>query len=103
VVSIEPYATPAFPKETRGLDALLGKARQFTSLVEQVHSLSISDPLIAGNSFTCAMRLDLTIKGHGRMTNHELCLYQVKDGKIISEQFTSRSPALAGGTRTSAR
>ena len=48
------------------------------------------DPLVAGSSFACAMQLDLTIKGHGRMSLNELCIYEVKDGKIISEQFTSR-------------
>jgi hypothetical protein len=33
------------------------------------------------------MRLDMTMKGQGRMDMAELCVYQVKDGKIISEQF----------------
>jgi limonene-1,2-epoxide hydrolase len=44
----------------------------------------------AGTSFACAMQLDVTIKGQGRMNLNELCVYEVKDGKIISEQFTSR-------------
>jgi len=92
VVSIEPYGTAKFPKETRGLNALLEKGRQFTALIEQVHSLSISTPLVAANAFTCAMHLDLTLKGHGRVTNHELCIYEVKDGKIVAERFTSRFP-----------
>lgn len=91
-ISIEPYATPAFPKETKGLNALLEKGLEFTAMIEQVHSISISDPLVAGNAFACAMQLDVTIKGHGRMNLAELCIYEVKDGKIISEQFTSRFP-----------
>jgi limonene-1,2-epoxide hydrolase len=33
------------------------------------------------------MRLDVTMKGQGRMDMSELCVYDVKDGKIISEQF----------------
>jgi limonene-1,2-epoxide hydrolase len=90
VISLEPYATATFAKETKGLNALLEKGRQFTALIEQVHSITISDPLIAGSSFACAMRLDLTIKGPGRTTMDELCVYDVKDGKIVSEQFTSR-------------
>lgn len=92
VISTEPYDTPAFPRETNGLNALLEKGRAFTSLIEQVHSMSVSDPLVAGNSFACAMQLELTIKGHGRLKNDELCIYGVKDGKIISEQFTARFP-----------
>jgi hypothetical protein len=89
-ISLEPYATPAFARETRGLNALLEKGRKFTALIEQVYSISVSDPLVAGNAFACAMQLDVTIKGQGRMSMAELCVYEVKDGKIISEQFTSR-------------
>jgi hypothetical protein len=92
VINIEPYGTPAFPKETRGLDALLEKNRKFAAMIEQVHAVAISDPLVAGSSFACAMQLDMTIKGHGRVNNHELCIYEVKNGKIVSEQFTSRFP-----------
>jgi hypothetical protein len=89
-INIEPYATPTFPKETKGLNALIEKGDKFTALIEQVHSISVSDPLVAGSSFACAMQLDVTIKGHGLMNLAELCIYEVKDGKIISEQFTSR-------------
>jgi hypothetical protein len=89
-VNIEPYATPSFPKETKGLNAIVEKGHKFAAMIEQVHSLSVSDPLVADNSFACAMHLDVTIKGHGRMNLNELCIYVVKDGKIISEQFTSR-------------
>ena len=86
-VSIEPYATPAFEKETRGLNAIVEKGHRFTSMLEKVHSLTISDPLVAGSAFACTMRLDMTMKGQGRMDMAELCVYQVKDGKIVSEQF----------------
>jgi hypothetical protein len=89
-INIEPYGTAAFAKETRGLNAILEKGQRFSAMIEQVHSLAVSDPLVAGSSFACAMQLDLTIKGHGRMRLDELCIYEVKDGKIVSEQFTSR-------------
>ena len=89
-VNIEPYGTATFAKETKGLSAILEKGRRFAALIERVHSISVSAPLVAGSSFACAMQLDLTIKGHGRMSLNELCIYAVKDGKIVSEQFTSR-------------
>jgi hypothetical protein len=89
-INIEPYATATFPKETRGLDAIIEKGRKFAAMIEQVHSITVSDPLVAGSSFVCALQLDLTIKEHGRMTLDELCIYEVKDGKIVSERFTSR-------------
>lgn len=91
-VNLEPYATPGFPQETKGLAALLEKGRTFTALIEQVHAVEISDPLIATDSFACTMRLDLTIKGRGRMSILELCVYEVREGKIVSEQFHERFP-----------
>jgi hypothetical protein len=89
-INIEPYGTPTFPKETKGLNAIIEKGRRFGAMIEQVHSISISDPLVAGNSFACAMQLDVTLEGHGRMSLDELCIYEVKDEKIVSERFTSR-------------
>lgn len=86
-VSIEPEATPGFDKETRGLPAILEKGRKFVGMVEKVHAISVSDPLIAGDSFACAMRLDMTMKGQGRMDMAELCVYTVKNDKIIAERF----------------
>jgi limonene-1,2-epoxide hydrolase len=87
VVSIEPYATPEFEKETKGLDAILEKGRKFESMTEKIHKLEVSDPLVATNSFACTMRMDMTMKGKGRMDMVELCVYKVKDGKIVSEEF----------------
>jgi hypothetical protein len=87
VISIEPYATPGFEKETKGLPAIIEKGRKFDARIETMHSLSVSDPVVAGNSFACTMQIDATFKGEKRMLMTELCVYDLKDGKIISEQF----------------
>jgi len=87
VVCIEPYATPGFEKETKGLPAIVEKGKKFMATIEQIHAMSVSEPLVAGNSFVCTMRLDVTMKGQGRMDMSELCIYQVKDGKVVSEEF----------------
>jgi len=86
-VSIEPYPTPDFDKETKGLEAIAEKARKWGAMVEETHSMVVSDPLVASNSFACTMAMDMTMKEHGRMQMTELCVYNVKDGKIISEEF----------------
>jgi len=86
-VSIEPYATLAFEKETKGLKAIKEKGDKWNSMVEETHDLDVSDPMIASNSFACTMRMNVTIKARGPMDITELCVYQVKDGKIVSEQF----------------
>ncbi|MDB6115079.1 MAG: hypothetical protein JWQ83_1792 [Lacunisphaera sp.] len=86
-VSIEAAASPAFEKETRGLAAIEEKGRKWNAMIEQVHSLAVSDALVAENSFACTMNLDVTMTGRPRMQINELCVYGIKDGKIASEQF----------------
>ena len=86
-VSIEPFPSPNFAQETRGLAAILEKGKKFDSLVEKMHSLTVSDPIVAENAFACVMQMDVTMKGEGRMNMRELCVYDVKDGKIVSERF----------------
>jgi hypothetical protein len=86
-VSIEPYETPAFAKETKGLPGILAKGEKFGAMIETLHSLTLSDPVVADSSFACTMSLDVTMKGQPRMKMTELCVYAVKDGKIVSEQF----------------
>jgi hypothetical protein len=86
-VSIEPYEIPGFDKETRGLSALMEKDRKFSSMVESRYGTTVSEPIIAGNMFAFVLTMDLKIKGRDREKVTELCVYHVKDGKIISEQF----------------
>ncbi len=86
-ISVEPYAPPGGDQETRGLPAIMEKGRKFTAMTEKVHSLSVSDPIVAGDAFACTMRIDLNMTGQGRIDMAELCVYQVKDGKIIAERF----------------
>lgn len=86
-VSIEPMASPAFEKETKGLAAIIEKGHKFTSMVEKINGLEVSDPVVANQSFCISMRLDAVMKDMGPMDMTELCVYKVKDGKIISEEF----------------
>src|ERR1700741_4998526 len=86
-ISIEPYETPDFAKETKGLDAIIEKGHKFSAMVEQMHGGTVSEPIVAGNSFAMVMSMDMTMKGKGRMNMSELCVYQVKDGKVVSESF----------------
>jgi ketosteroid isomerase-like protein len=87
VVSIEPEATPAFDKETKGLAAIIEKGKKFESMVQTMHSIALSAPIVAPNSFAFILDMDATMKEGGRMNMKELCVYQVKDGKITEEQF----------------
>jgi len=86
-VSIEPSSTPEFEKETKGLDAIKKKGEKWASMVEKTNSMKVSQPLVATNSFSVTMFMDVTMKGKGQMAMTELCVYEVKDGKIVKETF----------------
>src|ERR1044071_8145556 len=76
-VSIEQQASPAFEKETKGLAAIKAKGEKFETMVEKLHKVTVSEPLIAGNSFAFVLGLDVTMKGQERMDSPELCVYEV--------------------------
>jgi hypothetical protein len=86
-ISIEPEATHDFAKETKGLDAILKKGEKFEHMTEELHNVTISNPLVDGNVIAFICTMDITMKGKKRMSMGELCVYVVRDGKIVSEQF----------------
>ena len=87
-VSIEPpHATAMGLKNVEGLDAIKKKGEAFNSMVEEVHGGSASEPVVGGNYFSVAMMMDATMKGAGRSKMDEIAVYEVKNGKIVREQF----------------
>ena len=84
--SIEPPNSPGM-QSVEGLDAIRQKGKQFNEMVEEMHGGYSSEPLVAGNHFSVAMGMDVTMKGMGRTKMDEIALYEVKDGKIVIEQF----------------
>ena len=74
-------------RNVKGRDALKEKANQFNNMVEEMHGGYCSKPVVAGNFFSVAMGIDATYKGMGRMNMDEIAVYEVKDGKIVKEQF----------------
>ena len=86
--SREPETSPnPGPKLTEGKDAIIEKGHRFQEMIEEVHGGSVSDPIIAGNHFATSLELDATYKGMGRQSMKEVCVYEVKDGKIVKEEF----------------
>ena len=63
------------------------KGEKFDNMVQEYHSLKISEPLVTDKSIAFVLSMDLTMKGRPREQMKEICVYDVKDGKIVSEQF----------------
>lgn len=85
IVSTEPAHAPI--KSASGKAAVMQKGADFAASIETRHGGSFSDAIVGGRYFSCSMTLDATFKGAGRMNIDEICVFEVKDGKIVSEQF----------------
>lgn len=84
--SIEPAHAEGL-KTVRGMAAIKQKGEDFNAMIEEMHGGWVSDLLVGGNYITCAMGMDVTMKGMGRINLNEVCVYEVKDGKVVKEQF----------------
>jgi ketosteroid isomerase-like protein len=84
--SIEPPQSQGMQSVT-GIDQIREKAKQWGDMIEETHGGYCTEPMVAGNFFTCTMGADVTMKGKGRMKMDEVAVYEVKDGKIVTEQF----------------
>lgn len=85
-VSIEPEHSQGM-KSVKGKDAIRQKGKQFEEMVEEMHGGYSNAPQVAGNHFAVVMGMDVTMKGQPRMKMDEIAVYQVRDGKIVKEQF----------------
>jgi len=72
---------------TEGIQAVAEKNQAWMANVQDFHSSEVSDPIVAGDHFTCRMSFDVTFKDSGRTQMEELATFQVNNGKITEEQF----------------
>lgn len=84
IVSIEPEGSHW--GTVKGFEAMAEKAAKWQGMVEEVISGEVSDPLVADNYFSCTMKTKVKMEGHV-VNMDEVCVYQVQDGKVTSEQF----------------
>lgn len=86
VRSVDPPNSPYFPY-AEGIAAVRKKGEDFVKLIETVHKAVTTEPIVAGHHFAVGRDKDLTVKGLGRIQINQIMLYEVKDGKIVLEQF----------------
>ena len=84
--SIEPKDAEGL-STVQGLDKIKEKGKEWDKMVQETHGGYCNEPQVAGKFFTCTMGADVTMRDQGRTMMDEVALYEVKDGKIISEQF----------------
>lgn len=86
IVSIEPEGVP--DRIVSGLEAIAQKGKNFEAKIEQFNANIITDPIVADNIFSCAMLMNVNMKGVPVPVDmNEICVYTVADGKIVKEEF----------------
>jgi ketosteroid isomerase-like protein len=74
-----------------GIEAIHQKSIDWMTQLSEVHSVSVSEPLVASDHFTISIKMDISYKNGHRSVMDEIAVYEVKDGKIIFEQFFFKS------------
>jgi len=86
IVSIEPKG--AQMEVVHGFDGIAKKGKVWQESMVEMHGNSVGDPIVNGNFFSLSMTMDATFQAPvGREKMEEICVYEVKDGKIVKEQF----------------
>ena len=86
IVSVEPEGAPN--RIVKGMEAVAAKGMKFESMLEKVYSSTVSDPIVAENFFSCNMLMNIQFKGApGPVDMNEICVFNVKDGRIVKEEF----------------
>ena len=86
VRSVDPENSPYFGY-AEGKSSVRNKGEEFVKKIQEFHGASTTQPVIAGNHFAVARNMDVTVEGFGRIKLDEIMLYEVKDGRIVLEQF----------------
>lgn len=86
VRSIDPAGSP-YLGYAEGKAQVRKKGEDFVKRIEDVHKMYTSESVVCGNHFAVGREMDMTVQGFGRIQINEIMLYEVKDGKIVLEQF----------------
>lgn len=86
IVSVEPEGRP--DRIVKGLAAIAEKGQKFEAMIEKMNTNVISDPISAENFFAITMKMNVQMKGVPVPVDmDEVCVYNVKNGKIVKEEF----------------
>ena len=85
--SVEPKG--AMTSYAKGMEEIAKKGQAWQDSIKEFHGSEVGDPIVSDDHFACTMMTDITFKDEnwGRMKMNEICLYHVKDGKIVREEF----------------
>jgi ketosteroid isomerase-like protein len=74
-----------------GIEAIHQKSIDWMEQLSEVHSVSVSEPLVSADHFAISIKMDISYKNGHRAIMDEIAVYGVDDGKIVFEQFFFKS------------
>ena len=86
VKSIDPENSP-YLGYAEGKAAVRKKGEDFIQKILDFHGAYTTQPVVGGNYFSVGRGMEITVEGFGRIKIEQIMLYQVRDGKIVLEQF----------------
>jgi ketosteroid isomerase-like protein len=86
-VSIEPENDSNLPLTVTGIEALRQKEGLFFSQVDEMFGSYMSAPVVSTFFFSMMTGMDVRMKGKQRKNKEQICVFEVRGGKIVKEQF----------------
>ena len=86
-ISIEPENDSNLPLVVQGIDALRQKEGLFFSQVDEMFGSYMSETVISTFFFSMMTGMDVKMSGKQRKKKEQICVFEVRNGKIVREQF----------------
>lgn len=86
-ISIEPENDTNLPLVVEGIEAIQQKEGLFFSQVEQMFGGRMSELIVSDFFFSHMTEMDAKMKGKERKTKGQIGVFEVRNGKIVKEQF----------------
>ena len=84
-VSLQP-ANALFEAHLQGRASIIAREKRLKQAVP-VRAVEVTDAVVAGNHFSLAMTLEITLPGPEIRLRSEIGVYEVQNGQIVLEQF----------------
>ena len=86
IISIEPADSPWF-QNAEGRSAVRQKGEDWVKRITGVHRTSTTEPVVGGDFFAVGREVEITVQDLGNVQINQVMVYEVKNGKIVTEQF----------------
>lgn len=86
-IAYEPQLAEMGLAETKGIPAIKDKVTQLGSGIAELISREMSEPIVSANYIAFTNIVKAKLKDGNEFNMSEICLYEVRDGKIVSERF----------------